>query len=58
MSDWNKLLWFICIVSLNTLISLGIKHSENKVLHGILFVLSLLGLLAVSVCWVLFSFWK
>lgn len=65
MSDINKLLWFLLILSLNGLISIIINRIKSKrTLEILLDIFSATVLLvcvfvgSVCVCWVFFSFWK
>lgn len=57
MSDYNKLLWFLCTISINGLICIGVKHVNSKLFDVILTTLFVFMLLSVSVCWVFFDFW-
>ena len=55
--DWNKLLWFLCIICVNGLISLGTSQIKSKkVLRALLCIYAIV-LFIVSVCWAFFDFW-
>lgn len=65
MSDINKLLWFLLILSLNGVISIIINRIKSKrTLEILLDIFSATVLLvcvfvgSVCVCWAFFSFWK
>lgn len=58
MSDINKLLWFLLILSLNGLISIVINRIKSKRTLEILFDVFSAIVLLVCICWVFFSFWK
>ena len=58
MTDYNKLLWFLFILAINGLISMGIKHTKSKVFDIIYTILFVVILLAVSICWAYLDFWK
>lgn len=57
MSDYNKLLWFLFIVSINTLISIVIKNNKSKTFELVVLILSILILGIVSFCWAYLDFW-
>lgn len=58
MSDINKLLWFLLILSLNGLISIVINRIKSKRTLEILFDVFSAIVLLVCICWVFFNFWK
>lgn len=58
MSDINKLLWFLLILSLNGLISIVINRIKSKRTLEILFDVFSAIVLLVCICWVFFDFWK
>lgn len=58
MSDINKLLWFLLILSINGLISIVINRIKSKRTLEILFDVFSAIVLLVSICWAFFSFWK
>lgn len=58
MSDWNKLLWALFIISICTVNSVSIKLIKSKKTLGVIYCMSVIVLCVVSVCWVFFDFWK
>lgn len=58
MSDINKLLWFLLILSLNGVISIIINRIKSKRTLEILLDIFSATVLLVCVCWVFSSFWK
>lgn len=58
MSDWNKLLWALFIISICTLNSILVKVIKSKKILGVLYCVSVILLCMVCICWVFFDFWK
>lgn len=56
--DWNKVLWFLFIVSLCTMNSILINMIESKKVFKVVFYVCLAVLCGVSVCWAFFDFWR
>lgn len=57
MSDYNKILWALAIISVNGLITLALRHVESDIFMKLIFVIFVLILLFVSVSWTFFDYW-
>lgn len=57
MSDYNKILWALAIISINGLITLALRHVESDIIMKLIFVIFVLILLFVSVSWTFFDYW-
>lgn len=58
MTEWNKALWALMILSLSTVINVLLRKINNKKVDTVVGILAAVGMLAVSICWVYFDFWK
>lgn len=57
MSDYNKILWALTIISVNGLITLALRHVKSDIIIKLIFVIFVLILLFVSVSWTFFDYW-
>lgn len=58
MNDFNKMLWLMCIISVNGIISIVVKITESEKVLKVLGILFFIILAFVSVSWVYFDYWK
>lgn len=58
MSNWNKILWTLFIISICTLNSIIIKKVESEKVLKVIYCISVVILWIISICWVFFDFWK
>lgn len=57
MSDYNKILWALAIISVNGLITLALRHVKSDIIIKLTFTIFVLILLFVSVSWTFFDYW-
>lgn len=57
MSDYNKILWALAIISVNSLITLALRHVKSDIIIKLIFTIFVLILLFVSVSWTFFDYW-
>lgn len=57
MSDYNKILWALAIISVNGLIALALRHVKSDIIIKLIFAIFVLILLFVSVSWTFFDYW-
>lgn len=57
MSDYNKILWALTIISVNGLITLALRRVKSDIIIKLIFVIFVLILLFVSVSWTFFDYW-
>lgn len=57
MSDYNKILWALAIISVNGLITLALRHVKSDTIMKLIFVIFVLIFLFVSVSWTFFDYW-
>ncbi len=58
MSDWNKILWALFIISVCTLNSIIIKKIESEKVLKVIYCIGVVILWIIDICWVFFDFWK
>lgn len=56
MSDYNKILWALAIISVNGLITLALRHVKSDIIIKLIFAIFVLILLFVSVSWTFFDY--
>lgn len=57
MSDYNKILWTLAIISINGLMTLVLKYVISDIIMKLIFSIFVLILLFVSVSWTYFDYW-
>lgn len=57
MSDYNKILWTLAIISINGLMTLVLKYVKSDIIMKLIFSIFVLILLFVSVSWTYFDYW-
>ena len=57
MSDCNKVLWALAIISINGLLTVGIRYIKSDTVIKVIASVFWLIILFVSVSWVFFDYW-
>ena len=57
MSDYNKVLWALAIISINGLLTASLRYIKSEKVIRIITIVYMLILLFVSASWVFFDYW-
>lgn len=57
MSDCNKVLWALAIISINGLLTVGLRYIKSDIAVKVIASVFWLIILFVSVSWVFFDYW-
>lgn len=57
MSDYNKVLWALAIISINGLLTVGLRYIKSDIAVKVIASVFWLIILFVSISWVFFDYW-
>lgn len=57
MSDYNKILWVLAIISINGLLTVGLRYIKSDIAVKVIAAVFWLIILFVSISWVFFDYW-
>lgn len=57
MSDYNKVLWALAIISINGLFTVGLRYIKSDIAVKVIVAVFWLIILFVSISWVFFDYW-
>lgn len=57
MSDCNKVLWALAIISINGLLTVGLRYIKSDIAVKVIASVFWLIILFVSISWVFFDYW-
>ena len=57
MSDCNKVLWALAIISINGLLTVGLRYIKSDIAVKVIASVFCLLILFVSISWVFFDYW-
>ena len=57
ISDYNKVLWALAIISINGLLTVGLRYIKSDIAVKVIASVFWLIILFVSISWVFFDYW-